>query len=78
MLPSPQNGEFLYIVHELKNYIDVYTYKEVHGNPEFDKIQTISTLNDYHAGTVKNVIVSVSWFKDTRCLLSGKRLASFG
>ena len=49
-LKFSQNGEFLYIVHELKNYIDVYTYKEVHGNPEFDKIQTISTLNDYHAG----------------------------
>ena len=27
-----------------------YTYQEVHGNPEFEKIQTISTLNDYHAG----------------------------
>ena len=49
-LKFSRNGEFLYIVHELKNYIDVYTYKEVHGNPEFEKIQTISTLNDYHAG----------------------------
>lgn len=44
-----QDGEFLYIVHELKNYIEVYTYKEVNGNPEFEKIQTISTLNEYHA-----------------------------
>jgi 6-phosphogluconolactonase len=34
----------------LKNYIDVYTYEERDGNPEFEKIQTISTLNDYHAG----------------------------
>lgn len=45
-----QDGDYLYIVHELKNYITVYTYKEVNGNPEFEKIQTISTLNDYHAG----------------------------
>lgn len=45
-----QDGRYLYIVHELKNYITVYTYKEVNGNPEFEKIQTISTLNDYHAG----------------------------
>lgn len=45
-----KDGRYLYIVHELKNYIDVYTYQEVHGNPEFEKIQTISTLNDYHAG----------------------------
>ena len=44
-----QNGEFAYIVHELKNYIDVYTYKEVNNLPEFEKIQTISTLNEYHA-----------------------------
>ena len=49
-LKFSQNGKYLYIVHELKNYIDVYTYEEVNGNPEFEKIQTISTLNDYHAG----------------------------
>lgn len=45
-----QDGRYLYIVHELKNYVTVYTYKEINGNPEFEKIQTISTLNDYHAG----------------------------
>ena len=49
-LKFSKDGDYLYIVHELKNYIDVYTYKEVNGNPEFEKIQTISTLNDYHAG----------------------------
>ena len=49
-LKFSQDGKFLYIVHELKNYIDVYNYREVHdNNPEFEKIQTISTLNDYHA-----------------------------
>ena len=31
--------------------MDVYTYGEKsEGVPEFEKIQTISTLNDYHAG----------------------------
>lgn len=45
-----KDGRYAYIVHELKNYIDVYTYEEKNGNPEFEKIQTISTLNDYHAG----------------------------
>lgn len=49
-LKFSKDGRYLYIVHELKNYIDVYTYQEIHGNPEFEKIQTISTLNDYHAG----------------------------
>ncbi len=43
------DGTLLYIVHELKNYIDVYGYREVNHNPEFEKLQTISTLNDYHA-----------------------------
>ena len=45
-----KDGKFLYIVHELKNTIDVYRYQKVKGNPEFEKIQTISTLNNYHAG----------------------------
>ena len=40
------------MVHELKNYIDVYTYSvdKEHRMPVFEKIQNISTLNDYHAG----------------------------
>lgn len=45
-----KDGKFLYIVHELKNTIDVYTYIEENDNPEFERIQTISTLNEYHAG----------------------------
>lgn len=46
-----KDGKYLYVVHEVKNYIDVYEYTEVaEGDPEFEKIQTISTLNDYHAG----------------------------
>lgn len=48
-LKFSRDGKFLYIVHELKNYIDVYSYEDVNDNPEFEKIQTISTLNDYHA-----------------------------
>lgn len=43
------DGSVLYIVHELKNYIDVYSYREVGDAPEFEKLQTISTVNDYHA-----------------------------
>ena len=50
-LKFSKDGKYLYIVHELKNYVDVYTYTEVSDkNPEFEKIQTISTLNSYHAG----------------------------
>ena len=49
-LKFSKDGTFLYIVHELKNCIDVYTYKEERDNPFFEKIQSISTLNHYHAG----------------------------
>ncbi len=46
-----RDGRFIYIVHEIKNYIDVYEYKMVDDKyPEFEKIQTISTVNEYHAG----------------------------
>jgi len=46
-----KNGKYVYIVHELKNYIDVYSYVEEDSNPFFTKIQNISTLNDYHASS---------------------------
>ena len=45
-----KDGKFVYIVHEIKNYIDVYSYEEINNNPEFTKIATYPTLNDYHAG----------------------------
>ncbi|NLL77483.1 MAG: lactonase family protein [Clostridiales bacterium] len=48
-LKFSKDGRFLYIVHELKNCIDVYNYQDKKGNPYFERIQTISTLNDYHA-----------------------------
>ncbi|MCH5253454.1 MAG: lactonase family protein [Lachnospiraceae bacterium] len=59
-LKFSKDGKYLYIVHELKNYIDVYTYQEIHGNPEFEKIQTISTLNDYHAGSSAASALNIS------------------
>ncbi|MCI8977568.1 lactonase family protein [bacterium 1xD8-48] len=51
-LKFSKDGKLLYVVHELKNYIDVYTYSvdKEHRMPIFEKIQNISTLNDYHAG----------------------------
>lgn len=39
------DGKFMYIVHELKNYIEVYTYEERDNNPYFEKIQRISTID---------------------------------
>lgn len=50
-------GNLLYIVHELQNVVDVYTYHEENNMPYFEKIQTISTVNDYHArGTAASAL----------------------
>ncbi|MGL5258683.1 MAG: lactonase family protein [Lachnospiraceae bacterium] len=46
-----KDGNYIYIIHELKNYIEVYKYINSEKNPNFEKIQTISTLNDYHASS---------------------------
>ena len=43
-----KSGKFAYVIHELSCTIDVYEYSDVNNNPEFTKIQTVSTLNDYH------------------------------
>lgn len=60
-LKFSRDGRFLYIVHELKNYIDVYTYEDRNDNPYFDKIQTIPTVNDYHAGGTAASALNFSW-----------------
>lgn len=58
------DGHYLYVVHELKNLIDVYFYQEVDGEPEFEKIQTVPTLNDYHAtGSAASALNFSSDFK---------------
>ncbi len=62
------DGRYLYIVHELKNYIDVYSYEELNGNPEFEKIQTVSTLNEYHASS--SVASALCLSLDRKYLLS--------
>ena len=59
-----KDGHYLYVVHELKNIIDVYFYYEVDGNPDFEKIQSISTLNDYHSkGSAASALNFSSDFK---------------
>lgn len=68
-LKFSKDGRFLYIVHELKNYIEVYHYfHDEQDNPEFEKIQTISTLNDYHAGG--SAASALNWSFDFKYLIS--------
>ncbi|MBR1877020.1 MAG: lactonase family protein [Lachnospiraceae bacterium] len=55
------DGKFAYIIHEMKNYIDVYSYTCKDGNdPDFEKIQTVSTVNDYHAGNSAAYAIQIS------------------
>ena len=44
------DGRYAYIIHELKNIVDVYTYEDKGDLPEFNKIQTISTLEEGYNG----------------------------
>lgn len=63
-----RDGKFAYIVHELKRIIDVYTYREENDNPFFEKIQTISTVNEYYAGQTAASALNLS--EDSSCLVS--------
>lgn len=40
------DGKFLYLMYELKNVIDVYTYETGERTPKIEKIQTISTTGE--------------------------------
>lgn len=60
-LKFSKNGKILYIVHELKCYIDVYTYvNNGTNNPSFEKIQTISTMNNYHTSSTAASALNLS------------------
>ncbi|MFR5601965.1 MAG: lactonase family protein [Lachnospiraceae bacterium] len=40
-----KDGKFIYLMYELKNVIDVFTYEEGKRTPKIEKIQTISTTD---------------------------------
>lgn len=63
-----KNGKFIYIVHEWKCYIDVYSYEAKGDNPYFEKIQTIETI-DTPKGS-NNASSALSFSADYNYLLS--------
>lgn len=63
-----KNGNFLYIVHEIKNYIEVYQYTVENDNPFFEKIQSISTLNEYHS--TNSAASTLNFSRDDNYLIS--------
>lgn len=46
MIHFGKDGRFAYILYELNNTIEVYSYEDRDGSPEFEKLQTISTTSD--------------------------------
>ncbi len=63
-----KDGRYIYIVHEWKCYIDVYSYEEKDGNPYFEKIQTIKTT-ETPRGSI-NAASALSFSTDYKYLLS--------
>jgi len=63
-----QDGRFIYILHELKCYIDVYTYENNDDDPCFEKIQSIM-LVEPTKGT-NNCASAFSFSADYNYLLS--------
>lgn len=63
-----KDGKFVYIVHEWKCFIDVYSYEERDGQPMFEKIQTIDTVNK-EKGSV-NAASALTFSDDYRYLLT--------
>ena len=44
MIRFSRDGKFAYILYELTNMVEVYTYNLVNNMPVFEKIQTVSTM----------------------------------
>lgn len=63
-----RKGNYLYIVHEIKNTVDVYSFRLVNDMPEFERIQSIPTINDYHAEGAISSALKLS--KDGKYLVS--------
>lgn len=62
------DGRFIYILHELKCYIDVYTYEDRNGVPYFEKIQTEQIIKLERGSN--NAASALSFSQDYNYLLS--------
>lgn len=58
-----ENGKYLYVVHEMSSMIDVFEYDNSSplGIPSFEKIQSVSTLNDYHTAGCAACCINLSF-----------------
>lgn len=63
-----QDGRFIYIVHELKCYIDVYSYEDKNNDPCFEKIQSVELMKLTRG--MANCASALSFSDDYNYLLS--------
>ncbi|MBR1932006.1 MAG: lactonase family protein [Lachnospiraceae bacterium] len=63
-----KDGRFIYIVHEWKCFIDVYSYEDRDNDPVFEKIQTVETVKNSRGSN--NASSALSFSADYKYLLS--------
>jgi len=63
-----RDGKFLYIVHEQKCSIEVYSYKDNNGTPDFERIQTV--YNTQEKDTTGIACSALSFSEDDNYLVS--------
>lgn len=63
-----EDGRFIYILHELKCYIDVYSYEDRDGVPYFEKVQTVQVIKLERGSN--NSASALSFSQDYNYLLS--------
>ena len=54
------DGKYAYIIHELKNIVDVYTYEDKGDIPGFEMIQSISTIGENYTGVSAAYAIQLS------------------
>lgn len=59
-LKFSEDGQFMYVISEMKNCIDVYRYYEENNMPFFDLIQTIPTSDKYEVKGVAASALNIS------------------
>ena len=64
-----KNGKFAYVSHEMACKIDIYSYKDVNGNPEFERIGSESTVNEDYK-TSGSITCAMKFSIDHKLLMS--------
>lgn len=68
LIKISKDGRFVYIVHEWKCFIDVYSYEDRDNNPYFEKIQRVETVKVTKGSN--NAASALSFSADYNYLLS--------